>query len=85
MAQELNLDHVKDPLIFLSLFQVGYNVIERLLESSPQQRSEEVNQVEFRCNLLLNCATAVADHSDFGMLLQIAGHYFEIHNYQNVG
>lgn len=85
LAQELNLELIKDPLIFLSLFQVGHCAIERLLEDGPQLHAEEIGQAEFRCGLFLNCATATANHADHGLLQQIAGHYFEIHNFQNAG
>lgn len=85
LAQSLNMDNIKDPIVFLGFFQTGMDSIEQL--SDPDMRplhATEIRQLEARCNILLNYATANAEPHDYSLIEQIAGNYFQIRNYQNV-
>lgn len=84
LTNSLNFDFIKDPLVFLGFFQIGFACIEGLNEERSTMHSEESKQLEIKCESLLLFALENSDHSDFELLEQIANNFYEIHNYQSV-
>lgn len=81
----LSFAEIKDPMVFIGFYQIGYACIEALTvnEAIPEE-SNEVRTIENKCNSLLNYASALTDCKNIELRNTIAQYYFDIKNYQNV-
>ena len=85
LADRLRCEDIKDPNVFLGLYQIGYAFIE---EVSSQEASEfstdRVRVLEDKCNTFLNFAFDNSETKDLDFMEQIARNYFQIKNFQIV-
>lgn len=85
LTNQLKLDEIHDPSVFLGFYQIGSACIENMRESGQtRDENEEIKELEIKCNILLNYALTTTESSNIDQLKQLSSYFFDNHNYQSV-